>query len=53
MTVPVVYSPNENWRIVLVGGYKRLLEDAEDSPVVDDAGDANQFLGGLLAIYRF
>jgi outer membrane protein len=33
--------------------YKRLLDDAEDSPVVDDAGDANQLMGGILVTYTF
>ena len=33
--------------------YKRLLNDAEDSPVVDDEGDANQFSGGVLVFYKF
>ena len=27
-----------------LASHKRLLGDAEDSPVMDDAGDANQFL---------
>ena len=42
-----------NWH---VGGgfiYGRLLGDAEDSPVVDDRGDANQFYGGLSLIYSW
>jgi outer membrane protein len=34
-------------------GYKRLVGDAEDSPVVDDEGDANQFVAGAFAIYKF
>ncbi len=33
--------------------YKHLLGDAEDSPVVDDEGDANQFSGGILVFYKF
>jgi outer membrane scaffolding protein for murein synthesis (MipA/OmpV family) len=33
--------------------YKRLLGDAADSPVVDDEGDPNQFVGAMLLIYRF
>jgi outer membrane scaffolding protein for murein synthesis (MipA/OmpV family) len=33
--------------------YKRLLDDAEDSPVVDDEGDANQLMGGILVTYTF
>ncbi|MGE4248415.1 MAG: MipA/OmpV family protein [Parvibaculaceae bacterium] len=33
--------------------YKRLLEDAADSPIVDDEGSADQFFGGLFLTYRF
>ena len=42
-----------NWK---VGGglfYKRMLGDAADSPVVDDAGDANQLIGGLSVFYAW
>ena len=34
-------------------GYTRLIGDAKDSPVVDDRGDANQLLGGIMGTYRF
>lgn len=34
-------------------GYDRLLGDAADSPLVDDAGSANQFSGGAFVTYRF
>lgn len=43
----------ERWRVAVVGTYARLLGDAEDSPIVDDVGDANQFFGGALINYRF
>jgi outer membrane protein len=33
--------------------YKRLLEDAAESPIVDDKGSADQFFGGLFLTYRF
>lgn len=51
--VPVTYSPWEHWSVMGALGYKRLVGDAEDSPVVDDAGDANQFLAGAFIIYKF
>jgi len=35
------------------GGFTRLLNDAEDSPVVDDRGDENQLHLGVMAIYTF
>jgi outer membrane protein len=39
------------WRIMGVFSYFRLIEDAEDSPVVDEAGDPNQFFGGVALGY--
>jgi outer membrane protein len=51
--VPVTYSPYEHWSFMGAVGYKRLVGDAEDSPVVDDAGDANQFIAGAFVIYKF
>jgi outer membrane scaffolding protein for murein synthesis (MipA/OmpV family) len=39
--------------VAVLGTYARLLGDAEDSPIVDDVGDANQFFGGALINYRF
>ncbi len=51
--VTVRYSINNNWDVMGMLGYKALLGDAKDSPVVDDAGDDGQFSAGLLAIYNF
>ena len=51
--LPVTYSPWEHWSLMGAVAYKRLLGDAADSPVVDDEGNANQFVGGMLVIYRF
>jgi outer membrane protein len=53
IALPVTYSPWEDWSILGAVAYKRLLGDAADSPVVDDEGDANQFVGGMVLIYRF
>jgi outer membrane protein len=47
------YKPWEHWGFMGLVSYKRLLGDAEDSPVVDDEGDANQFSGGVLVFYKF
>jgi outer membrane protein len=52
-SLPVLYSPWEQWSLMGVVALKRLLGDAKDSPVVDDEGDENQFVAGVLAIYRF
>ena len=43
----------ERWSVAVLGTYACLLGDAEDSPIVDDVGDANQFFGGALINYRF
>jgi outer membrane protein len=51
--LPITYSPWEHWSIMGAVAYKRLLGDAADSPVVDDEGNANQFISGVLLIYRF
>ena len=47
------YGGREGWGLTGIAAYKRLLEDAEDSPVVDDEGDANQLFAGLLVTYGF
>jgi outer membrane protein len=47
------YYPWDHWGFRVRAMYTRLVGDAEDSPVVDDEGDANQFVGGMLLIYRF
>jgi outer membrane scaffolding protein for murein synthesis (MipA/OmpV family) len=33
--------------------YKTLIGDANDSPIVDDAGDDGQAVIGVMATYRF
>jgi outer membrane protein len=53
ITVPLRYNATENWAIMGVVGYKRLIGDAADSPIVEDEGDENQFYGGAFLIYRF
>jgi outer membrane scaffolding protein for murein synthesis (MipA/OmpV family) len=53
LNLTAVYKPWEHWGLMGLAGYKRLLGDAEDSPVVDDEGDANQFSGGFLVFYKF
>ncbi len=47
------FKPWQHWGLMGLVSYKRLLNDAEDSPVVDDEGDENQFVGGILVIYNF
>ena len=49
----LTYLFTPRWSLTGTAGYSRLLQDAEDSPIVADRGDENQFLGGLLVNYRF
>ena len=49
----LTYRFLERWSVSVVGTYARLLDDAKDSPIVDDVGDANQFFGGTLINYPF
>ena len=53
LTADINYRIDQNWGVGLIAGYKRLVGDAADSPVVDDVGDPNQFFGGLFGSYRF
>jgi len=46
-------SMTENWGIRGAFAYIGLLEDAKDSPIVDDEGTINQFEGSLVVIYNF
>ena len=47
------YMLTESWRMQALIRFSRLLGDPADSPVVDDEGSANQFLGGVVFVYTF
>jgi outer membrane scaffolding protein for murein synthesis (MipA/OmpV family) len=47
------YQFNQKWGLVGAVGYTRMLNDAEDSPVVDDAGDKNQYKAVVAVTYSF
>ena len=47
------YTPWEKWGIMGLFSYKTLLNDAKDSPIVDDEGNDKQFMFGLMATYRW
>lgn len=47
------YRVTENWGLGGRLGYKRILGDAADSPLVKDRGSANQLVTGLFLNYRF
>jgi outer membrane protein len=53
LNASLTYKFTDAWSLTGSATYKRLLNDAEDSPVTDDEGSANQFLAGLLVNYRF
>ncbi|WP_119462339.1 MipA/OmpV family protein [Rhodospirillaceae bacterium SYSU D60014] len=47
------YALTPQWAVSSLAGYTRLLGDAADSPLVEDGGSADQFMGGLILSYRF
>ncbi len=47
------YQISKSWGLNLQGGYTRLIGDAEDSPVTDDEGSADQFFGGVGFTFSF
>jgi outer membrane protein len=47
------YRLFERVSISALATYTRLINDAADSPVVDDVGDENQFFAGALVNYTF
>jgi outer membrane scaffolding protein for murein synthesis (MipA/OmpV family) len=53
LTGTASYRVTEAWSLTGIVGYSRLFSEASDSPIVDDEGDENQFLGGLLVNYSF
>ncbi|MEZ5906058.1 MAG: MipA/OmpV family protein [Geminicoccaceae bacterium] len=47
------YRFTDKWSASLALQYKRMVGDAEDSPIVDDAGDANQFIAAATINFKF
>ncbi len=47
------YDITDQAIIRITGVYTKLLDDAKDSPIVDDEGDDNQMYLGLLCIFHF
>jgi len=47
------YMFNKAWGLLGNVGYTRMLNDAEDSPIVDDVGDENQYEAILAVAYFF
>ena len=53
VTGTVSYRFAEAWSLTGIAAYSRLFKQAADSPIVDDEGDENQFLAGVLVNYSF
>ncbi len=53
VTLNLEFGDREGFGLTGILSYKRLLDDAEDSPVVDDVGDENQIFGGVALTYSF
>jgi len=47
------YTPWQQWGVMGILSYSALLNDAIDSPIVDDEGNDKQMFFGLMATYRF
>jgi MipA family protein len=47
------YLFNDKWSFVANVGYKQLLGDAKDSPLVRLRGDKDQFIGAAFAVYTW
>lgn len=53
VTLGARYQVSERWSVNATGGYKRLLGDFADSPVVSQQGDANQWFAGVGISFSF
>ena len=53
LALELAYEVSSRWGVTGTVSYQRLLSDAEDSPVVDDVGDEDQFFGGVVVSYNF
>lgn len=53
LTAILIHPLNDNWSVMGIAGYSRLLGDAADSPFVKDNGSRDQFMGGLGVSYTF
>ena len=49
----VVVHLSMNWHLAVGAKYFRLLDDAQDSPVVDDRGERDQWIAGLGVAYSW
>jgi outer membrane scaffolding protein for murein synthesis (MipA/OmpV family) len=49
----ISYDWDGGWRTTVFGGWNRLLDNAEKSPIVRKVGDKNQFFAGVGLSYEF
>ena len=49
----VTYQWNKHWGITGIAGYKQLVGDAADSPIVDKVGSAGQAIVGTGIVFKF
>jgi outer membrane scaffolding protein for murein synthesis (MipA/OmpV family) len=47
------YMFNQQWGLLANVGYTRMINDAEDSPLVNDVGDENQYSTVVAVTYAF
>jgi len=53
ISVNASYALDGNWSLVGYAGYRRLVGDAADSPIVDHAGSPDQFSAGMGVGFSF
>jgi outer membrane protein len=53
VSLRLAWGQDTGFGVTGIASYTRLLNDAEDSPVVDDVGDENQLFGGVAITYAF
>ncbi len=52
-SVNVTYSLKNNWGLIGIFGYKKLIGPAKTSPIIQNIGTRNQFLSSIGVSYRF
>jgi outer membrane scaffolding protein for murein synthesis (MipA/OmpV family) len=53
VSASLTYRLTTSLSLTGIAAFSQLLDEAEDSPIVDDRGSANQLLGGVLLNYTF
>lgn len=53
INVVLMQSFSRTWHLGIGMNYRRLMDDAADSPVVADRGTANQFVFGIGGAYAW